>query len=526
MNKKFLIAVLPLLLLTSCVGGSTRLSAGENTTPAATTPEATTPEATTPEATTPEATTPEEYVPQITEDTEITLWSITGQNNQAQLQSYVDAFMRLEPKVKVNNIIQTGMGYNELKDAVVKGFPTNNYPDIVQCYPDHVAEYINYNKAVDLDPYINNETYGWSDFDKEDIIETFLDEGMEYTVEGTYSVPYCKSTEAMFYNADALVGLDLSSTKDGKDINGTGRLTKNYLDNLTWEDLFDKLCPALIEYNDSLPEGKKILLNDQDYHAVFAYDSDDNLFITLCEQYGLGYTSVDTATGKGDFNFYSDEESRNKIADLLVKWNEYARKGYIISKGSAGNNYTNEYFTKNNTLLSVGSTGGVKYQVSEKFNVNETKIPHAAGKDFKVINQGPSLTVLDHDDENRRLASWLLYKTITNEDNALDWALNSGYMGIRKSSVNSEVYQEAMDTDEQEEKTLDMLLAKNKQYTAQEDVLAGLYTSPAFVGSSTARTQVSGVMTKALTTTTVATKEMVLGWLEAAYNQCLLAQKA
>ena len=37
------------------------------------------------------------YVPQIKEKTTIELWSITGQNNQVQLQSYIDEFRKLEP---------------------------------------------------------------------------------------------------------------------------------------------------------------------------------------------------------------------------------------------------------------------------------------------------------------------------------------------------------------------------------------------------------------------------------------------
>ena len=110
---------------------------------------------------------------------EITLWSITGQNNQAQLQSYCDSFMEKYPNVTINNVIQSGMGYNELKEAVVKGFSANNYPDIVQCYPDHVAEYLDYGKSVDLSSYISDPVHGWTAEEKADYIDTFLQEGDE-----------------------------------------------------------------------------------------------------------------------------------------------------------------------------------------------------------------------------------------------------------------------------------------------------------------------------------------------------------
>ena len=130
--------------------------------------------------------------------TTITLWSITGKNNQGQLENYIKAFEDKYPEYKVNNVIQTAMGYNELKDAVVKGFSGNNYPDIVQCYPDHVADYLDYGKAVNLDDYINDPEIGLTEKDKNDYIASFMDEGKGYAFEGTYSLPYCKSTK-MFY---------------------------------------------------------------------------------------------------------------------------------------------------------------------------------------------------------------------------------------------------------------------------------------------------------------------------------------
>lgn len=456
-----------------------------------------------------------DYVPVITEPTEIVFWSITGQNNQAQLQSYIDGFMKLEKNVKVTNVIQTGMGYNELKNAVVNGFSANNYPDIVQCYPDHVADYLDYGKAVNLDPYLNNEDekIGLTKKEKADYIESFFDEGRNYTVPGMYSVPYCKSTELMFYNEDVLLGLNLSSID--KSINKGKPLNQSYFDNLTWEELFNKLCPAIVTYNNSLPADNKILLSDQDHHGVFAYDSDDNLFITLAEQYGYDYTSVNEATGKGEIKFNNDN-----MKNLMKTFRDAANKGYIISKGSSENNYTNAYFTKQNTLFSVGSTGGVKYQfeASNPMNVGVARIPHAQGKDPKVILQGPSLTVLDHKDENRSLASWLLWKHMTNMDNSLDWALNSGYMGIRHSNYESEDYISNNDPADQQEKTVERLMAKSNTYVST--ILDETYTSPAFKGSSEARTQAGGLMTKVLTPTLDISN--LNTWFADAENQTLL----
>lgn len=422
--------------------------------------------------------------------TTITLWSITGQNNRPQLESYITAFKEIEPNITINNVYQSG-SYNDLEGMVSKGFLGDNYPDIVQGYPDNVANYIDYGKAVKLDDYINNTEYGWNEFDKSDIIAAFQDEGKEYTVKGTYSVPYSKSTEEMFYNADVLIGLDLS--KQDKEINGGAPLNAAYFDTLTWDELFDHLCPAIEAYNATLPTDQKILKTDQAYHSIFAYDSDDNLFITLAKQYGYGYTSVVNGAGSVDFN-------NDGMKSVMKRFKTAYDKGYFLTKGSAGGNYTNTYFTLQNTLFSVGSTGGVKYQfdAAHPMNVGVARIPQADTKSPWTINQGPSLCILDHNgDENRKLASWLFYKYMTNTTNSLDWAINSGYMGIRNSNYESDEYKEATSIEGKQEKTLDILMAKSASYLPK--ITPNMYVSPAFKGSSQCRTQVGGLFTAVLT---------------------------
>ncbi len=426
------------------------------------------------------------------EKTSINLWSIVGTNNQPTLNDQIDAFMKAQPNITVTSTIVSG-SYNDLKEATVKGFTGNNYPDLVQCYADHVAEYINYGKAVELEKYMFNDKVGWTDEEYSDLLTDYLDEGKEYLIDGTYSVPWCKSTEQMFYNEDVLIGLDLSAYD--KTINGGKPLNKSYIENLTWDELFNKLCPAIVAHDNAVPESQKLVKTDQSYHAVFAYDSDDNLFITLAKQYGYGYTSVDKETGTASIDFNNDG-----MKSVLKTFHEAAKKGYIISKGSAGSNYTNTYFTAQNTLFSVGSTGGVKYQFSAEnpMNVGVARIPQADANNAYSINQGPSICVLDHNDENRKLASWLFYKFISNTDNSTDWVLDTGYSPIRQSTLDNEAYVESADWKAKKEKTLERVMAYSR---AKINDVGTLFVSPAFKGSSTARNQVSGLMTKALTTT-------------------------
>ncbi len=444
--------------------------------------------------------------------TSINLWSIVGTNNQPTLNKQIEEFMKIQPNIEVTSTIISG-SYNDLKDATIKGFTGNNYPDLVQCYADHVAEYINYNKAVDLEPYMTSASIGWTDDEYNDLITDYLDEGREFLVDGTYCVPWCKSTEQMFYNEDVLVGLDLS--KYNPNLNGGKALSKKYLESLTWDELFDNLCPAIEAHDKDVPEEEKLVKTDQAYHAIFAYDSDDNLFITLAKQYGYAYTTVDKETGTASVDFNNDG-----MKNILRKFNDAAKKGYIISKGSAGNNYTNTYFTLQNTLFSVGSTGGVKYQFdsANPMNVGVARIPQADVNNAYTINQGPSITVLNHNDENRKIASWLFYKFISNSENSTDWSLDTGYSPIRKSTLEDEVYADSADWKTKEAKSLERVMAYSR---SKINDVGTLFTSPAFKGSSTCRTQAGGLMTKALTTTN--NIEEIDKWFEDAVALCKAA---
>ena len=462
----------------------------------------------------------------IKEDTTISIWSTTGKDNKVFLDQFIEEFQKAEPHVTVDNHIISG-NYSDIKTNTLQGFGADNYGDLVVCYPDHVADYINAGKAVDLTPYIENAEYGLTD--KDDYYNAYIEEGQQYSIPGTYSLPYCASTEAMYYNYDVLKGIDLSDYD--ATINGGNPITQSYLNNLTWEEIFEHLAPAIKAHDAANPKSK--LIKDGDNTAVLGYDSDDNLFITLCAQYGIPYTHINEVTGEGVFDFYENEEARNKLADILVKYNGYFKNGYITTQGVL-KAYTNTLFTAQNSLFSVGSTAGVSHQfsTSNPMDVEVTSIPKAADGDLKTIKQGPSLCILSHgalgkpdtnEVKNRKLASWLLYKTITSAKNSTTWSLNTGYTPIRKSTKESKKWLEYTEYEDLDANTIDSLKARNAEYTAQDKIQNSLFTSPAFLGSSTSRTAVGAALTQALQATSL-DKAGALDILLNAYTEAKKAQ--
>ncbi len=430
----------------------------------------------------------------------INLWTTGGGTAQNVLEQFIKGFKEVEPNVEIVNRKVSG-NYDQLKSEILSGFSGGNYPDIAYCYPDHVAEYINYGKVVNLDSYINDENWGWTENDLEDVVPAFLEEGQQYVVPGTYSLPFAKSTEAMFYNP-VLLEVNLSSIDPT--INNGETLTEEYLNNLTWEELFEHLAPALLEYNEQLPAGEKILNPDgkEGNVAVLGYDSDDNLFITLAKQYGYGYTSI-TNEGKGHVDFNNEG-----MKDLMRMLNGAYLKGYFITKGSNDGEYVNTLFTQNDVLFSIGSTGGIDYQYGEgnDWVPKVARVPQAivANRDAEAImSQGPGLTILNHPvgsgsseiDTDRIWASWLFYKYATNELNAIRWSLQgTGYMPIRYSVYESSQFQQY--TDETGKTGLDLLKARGTVY--YQDATEDMFTSPVFLGSSECRTQAGSIVTQCI----------------------------
>ncbi len=404
---------------------------------------------------------------------------MVNDNYRPTLESIIDSFEEQNPHINVVLVNPKGSGsYANIEKVVISGFFEEDYPDIVQCYPDNAIKYIAQGYAIDADRFLNDPEVGLSEEERKDYIGTFLEEGANYpNAEGTYSLPFCKSTELMYYNASKLLGLDLSSYDAS--INQGEPLDAAYLDQITWEDLFDHLCPALEAYNNAQAEDEKIYVQTENT-GIVTYDSDENFFITLAEQYGYGYTSVDeNHKGKIDFN--------NDSMKGIVKWLNQAKNKHYLNTRYGYKTFVSGLFQRGESLFTISSNAGLAYNFNrdDPFEIGVAHIPHPEGKDYMSINQGPSVCLLDHKDDHRALASYLLWRHLTNAENSSKWALATGYMGIRSSSYQTEAYQEAIAN---RSDLLAQATSDNLQRIAE--IQDSTFNTAVFRGSSNVRTNV------------------------------------
>ena len=170
--------------------------------------------------------------------------------------------------------------------------------------------------------------------------------------------------------------------------------------------------------------------------------------------------------------------------------------------------------------MCTGSSGGASSQIpaDRAFEVGVAPIPQAKADAPKVISQGPSLCILKSgkSTDQEILASWLFVKYLTtNMAFQTEFSSTSGYMPVLESAQNNETYAGWLGK------------ADGYSFLTAYVVKVGLeqanayFTSPAFNGSSTARTQVGTLLAKCMSESTSDVDGLINTAFEDAYDECV-----
>ena len=429
-----------------------------------------------------------------------------GAQLQEILNETIVEFNKLYPNIIIEH--ESLGDYDGVRNQIQTEITVGGQPNLAYCYPDHIAVYNEAGAVQTLDTLMSSdvvvtradgttETIGYTEAQLNDFIQAYLNEGRAFGDGKLYSLPISKSTEVLYYNIDALKAAGVV------DADGNAAPPK------TWEEMA-VACEKLKAYDPNcIPLG---------------YDSESNWFITMCEQYGSGYTS---ATGE---NFLFDNETNRNFVKMFREW--YQKKWVTTEALSGG--YTSNLFTGKSSSSStdskvpagtrcymcIGSTGGATYQQPEietvpvldengnpvkdengkdvvnlvpKFEVGIASIPQVDPSNPKVISQGPSVTIFKKDNPQEVLATWLFAKYLTtNVEFQARVSMNNGYAPVIKSVAENPVYAEFLAS----ASTLKIQAYAVKVALDQEKAY---YVSPAFNGSSVARDQVGLLIQKCFT---------------------------
>lgn len=430
----------------------------------------------------------------------ISFWHTFGKNTQDYLAQVIEEFHDLVLEHDgVNVTIETSYkgSYDDIQNNILMGFASGSYPNITVAYPDNVANYI-YNSPkgrevlVNLDQWMSSPEVGFGtqewlgdksgslSYGKDDFVEAFIEESSMYQQEGSYSLPFMKSSEVMFYNKQAFYTACKMYQPEGVNVDSTDAMDE-WISNINWNDFM-----AFGEY---IKDHKQDILTSLEYPIY--YDSDSNLFITKLMQNDIPYSAVGD-NGVGEIPFESGE-NRTKAEAIIQGLADAHADGVFTTKALEGT-YGSNAFTEQKTIFSIGSSGGTGYNIptSDAFSVGVCKIPYENNNPI-YVNQGPTLALLNNTTNEtegywRTYYSWEFMKYLTNPDvNAKICVLGSeGYVPVRYSAYETTVYQQFMqDLTDPIAATSDIL---------QNDINGNYIVTPVFVGSAQLRDQVGTIL--------------------------------
>ena len=388
----------------------------------------------------------------------ITFTHTIGMSNSSVLDAAIARFNAMYPNITIEH---TSYGdYDSLYDYIRTRLMAGVQPNITFGYTDHIANYLQTNKVVALDSFINDmgvlsatgEQIGFTQAQLDDFIPGFFDEGRSYGDGVMYSLPFLKSSEVLYYDKTTFDRLEIPAPQ-------------------TWDDVENAIRILKEAYPHSTPLG---------------WDSESNLFITLAQQYNASYTS---STGE-NYLFVNDT---NK--SFVAKFAEWYQMGWMTTQELMGS-YTSDSFRKANNeygkiFMSISSSPSARYMRPDKiagyypFEVGVVAVPQVDINNPKSYYQGPSICIFDDENDAEVYASWLFVKFLmTDAEFQSEYSMKTGYLPVINSALEVPTYATYLNNADGGDNILALVL---KTSFEQQDAY---FSTPAFMGASTAREEV------------------------------------
>jgi multiple sugar transport system substrate-binding protein len=318
----------------------------------------------------------------------------TGANKTA-LTALTNQYMQQHPNVKVN--LQAFDSYNTLETKINAAIAAKNPPTIAQVYETWASQYQQNGNIVSLQPYITGKN-GISDLS--DFYPALLKDGQ---INGTqYMLPFNKSDEVMYYNADLLKKLNITPPTSLTDfVLDLAKTTKS--DNSQWGL---SLTPSSDEW------------------SIFYKDLGGKDFVSSNGQ------SVTFDQGA------NQQYALNALAFLapLVK----AKAVHVTT----GYSWQNDFASQKSAfaISTIASYPFLGQAINGAFHFDEAPIPGGPGGQNTVL-YGTNLALFKNVSDDNRAAAWDYMKFLTSAQADETFVQQTGYMPIRQSAFNSSTLQ-------------------------------------------------------------------------------------
>ncbi len=335
-----------------------------------------------------------DLVTSLDEPIEIEFWHAMSGGHEKALDKITNDFNESQDKITVKLVNQGS--YNDLSTKNMAAAKAKNLPVLTQAYEDWITEYLENDLVADLTPYVTHPEIGFSDNELKDIVEVFSE--MNVWDGKYYGMPFNKSTRILFYNVDYLEAAGVEPPT-------------------TWDELY-----TVAEKLTGKKDGKNVIGLGLENSVTLEFNQ-------WVHQAGGVYFDEESKQFK--MNSPEGKEALEFVYGMI-------EDGIARTAGEDG--YMSEPFARGDVGLYIGSSAGIPYVAApaEENGVNWAATVLPAGKKAATPFAGTNVSVFSSATDEEKFAAWEYIKFLINTENTTYWAMQSGYLPIRYSALESE----------------------------------------------------------------------------------------
>lgn len=336
-------------------------------------------------------------VPAVEEPVTLNVWyAVSGTSGETfvQLAEEFDA---------ANDLVDLELSYSgnssDTATKVSAALLTDTAPDVALMYAGPL--YTGGRGDYTIQSLIEDE-----DFHADDIYAGMWDY-CTYMDGGVCAVPYGISTQVLYYNKDILeaAGVDMTNPP------------------ATWEELRE-VCRQCIEKGN---------VNNADEFIGFEVSDAPWLFKSMLMQNGCAI--IENNDGQ-IVPIYNDAQA----LEVAEYWKSLVDEG--IMPAGEHNNAENKFLSGNCAFIAASSNRISRWPGATEFEIGAIEMP-TFGESRSLALGGNVLVILTQDPQ-RVAAAWEFIKAMTTTENITTFSLATGYLPIRRSSVETEQAQQAI----------------------------------------------------------------------------------
>lgn len=339
----------------------------------------------------------------------INYWDALLGPYQKLAQQMVADFNKSQSKYKV--VMNNQGNYADLEQKIMAAAKSKQLPVIAQAPYTTVPNYVKNGLLEPLNSYMLHGDQRLTSADLNDIYPVFLQNAKYH--DNYYSIPFCESLSVLYYNKDLMAKYGIKQPT-------------------SWEEL----------------QQDKDKITDSNVKLVVFDQSFDKMYESLAK--AAGTSIVDPQSLSVKITSQPSMDAMNFIMNMI-------KNGSAETSGA--DPYGNKIFAAQKAVFYADTCSDIMYvkqQAPANMNWGTMVLPSFHNKKATMI-EGSNLVMFKSATPQQKAGAWAFMKFVLSKKESTKWAQETGYMPLRKSSVNSSSYQAFLHNDPVHQAEVDSL---------------------------------------------------------------------